>query len=95
MIQGQAYYPNANPSSYPIKIWDVVGTVVPTAHTTQQKSLIGSSSKIKLFIGHNADVNISVTILFLPARILPHIPLTHIYMSHISHFGKESSSIQY
>ena len=60
--------------------------VVPTVHTTQQNSLIGSSSKIELFHCHNADIDTSVPIQFLPTRFSPQALLTHISISCISHF---------
>ena len=60
MSQGQTYSLHANLCGYLMRFQDLVGMVVPTAHTTQQNFLIGSSSKIKFFIHHNADIDISV-----------------------------------
>ena len=59
--------------------------VVPTANTTQQKFLIGLFPKIDLFLGHNADIDISVLIRILPTRFSSWTLLTHIYICHTSH----------
>ena len=39
-------------------------------------------------------INILVPMNFLPTRSSPHVPLTHIYMSHISHFVEEAYNIE-
>ena len=54
--------------------------VAPRPHTTQRRFLIGLSPKNELFIGHNADVDNSVPIQFLPRRFSPWALLTHIYI---------------
>ena len=60
--------------------------VAPTAPITQQKFLIGSFSKIEFFIGQDNVLYILVPIQSLPMRFLTCMPLTHIYMSHVSQF---------
>ena len=45
----QTNKPNVSPSCYQMKFWGLLAMVAPTAHITQQNSLIGSSSKIKPF----------------------------------------------
>ena len=45
-----------------MKFWGLLTMVAPIAHITQQNSLIGSSSKIKFFHWHDADIDISVPI---------------------------------
>ena len=64
--------------------------VAPTAHTTQQTFLIGFPPKLSFFIGHNADINISVPIQFLPTRVSPLALLTYIYICHTSHMMWEN-----
>ena len=49
MDEGQTNNPNVTPSSNPMKFCGLLAMVAPIAHITQQNSLIGSSSKIKLF----------------------------------------------
>ena len=69
-----------------MKFWGLLAMVAPTAHITQQNFLIGSIPRIEFFIGQDKVTNISVPILSLSMRFSPYMPLTHIYMSHISHF---------
>ena len=69
-----------------MKFWGLLAMVAPTAHITQQNFLIGSIPRIEFFIGQDKVTNISVPILSLPMRFSPQMPLTHIYVSHISHF---------
>ena len=62
MDEGQTNNPNVTPGSYPMIFWGLLAMVFPIAHITQQNSLIGSSSKLSFFLGHDTDVNISVPI---------------------------------
>ena len=41
--------PNVSPSGNPMKFWCFLAMDVPTAHITQQNSLIGSFSKMEFF----------------------------------------------
>ena len=86
MDEGQSNNPNVTPRGQPMKFWVLLAMVAPTAHITQQKFLIGSFPKIKVFHCQDDVVDISDPIQSLPMRFSPHMPLTHIYMSHISHF---------
>ena len=67
-----------------MKFWCLLAMVASIAHITQQNSLIGSSSIIELFIGCNADIDISVPIQFLPTRFY-HGHRLHIHTCHASH----------
>ena len=95
MDKGQTNNPNLTPSSYPTKFWGLLAMVAPTAHITQQNFLIGSSSKIEGFHWSRQCHQYLGPYTISHNKSLSHIPLTHIFMSHISLFVEESSSIQY
>ena len=60
--------------------------VAATVHIPQQNFLIASFSKIKFFHWLRQCYQYLGPCMISPYEILPYIPLTHIYMSCISHF---------
>ena len=63
MDEGQTNNPNVTPSGYPMKLWGLLAIVAPIAHITQNGiPWLARLPKQSFFIGHNADINISVPI---------------------------------
>ena len=81
--QGQTYNPKCKTKWLPKETlrfcWD--GSADSTHYTAKFSDWL-VSQKMSFFIGHNADVNNSVPIEFLPTRFSPQALLTHIYTSH-------------
>ena len=77
-----------------MKLWGLVGMVLPTAHTTQQKNceLVTFKPRTNL-IGQVIFCNVLTNIHFHLTRFQPHILLT--YPPSISYFLYESLSLHY
>ena len=93
MDEGSTNNPNETPSSHSTKFWGLLAMVAPTAHITQQTFLIGLFPEIKFSLVKMMS-SIPPSPYDLSLCIFHHTSLTHIYMSHISHFVEEASSIQ-